>query len=338
MSGVHLLIRVLYGLISGIRLLVSSAPSYRYAYFLWFVLIALFAIYAAAHQLGFRGGFLGSAWSKLAIRRRVLRSKKSKRNEMQGSGGRSYVLPSISQIFCIVIVAVLAALLCVIGDDYINPYTGVWDLSTSFAKRAAATFYQTPAYNISKTWWTSGARFGLIAFALFPLVVLFALKAPPFAILAISVLTDIHSDKLALLHRWTGRIIWLITALHVALWTVQLFIDERGNGENRKMWFVVWIYSKYIWAVVAFVGMTGLIALSIKSVRKRFYEVSITMRSQEKASPTDALYVTRPSMLSTSCSLSSHYLGLPCTTRLCGTGSASLPFSGSENASIASSA
>ncbi len=275
-----------------------SSPSYRYAYFLWFVLIGLAILYAIAHNLGLGGGFLGSAWTKRSIRRTVIRSRGAKKRELANPNaprGRSVIWPSNAQIFSIAVVGALVAVLCVVGDDYINPYTSTWNLGSSFAKRAGAVeVYQTPPYNISKTWWTSGARFGLIAFALFPLVVLFALKAPPFAILAIRGFMQIHADKLELLHRWTGRIIWLVTTLHVALWTVQLFTNNRGSGDTRKVWFVIWIYDKFIWAVVGYVGMTGLIVCSMKWVRQKFYEVGRIYQgsltdSNEKPSRPDLL-------------------------------------------------
>lgn len=256
-----------------------SAPSYRYAYFLWFILIALVVLYSLLHHVGAGRSALGAWWSKALMRRRVWRQGKQQSASASAAGGplgkkrRPKVLPSNAQIASIAVIGALSAALCVVGADYIAAGSSTWDLGSSFTKRAAASNLALPNYNISKTWWTSGSRFGLIAFALMPLVVLFALKAPPFALLALRAFTHLHADKLALLHRWTGRIVWLFTTLHVALWTVELFKDSRNDGTGRSVWNVAWLYSKFIWAVVGYAGMTGLIVLSIKSIRKRVYEL-----------------------------------------------------------------
>ncbi|KAJ9090746.1 hypothetical protein QFC21_007375, partial [Naganishia friedmannii] len=253
-----------------------SNPSYRYAYFLWFLLIAFAVLYAIFHHLNLQKGFLGAFWSKTMIRRKVLRAKRDQRsNGNTWRKKRSTVLPSNAQILSIALVGVITALLCVIGADYIAADTGTWDLGTSFSKRylqKRAVTYATPLYNIDKEWWTSGARFGLIAFALFPLVVLLALKQPPAALLSIRQFTHLYADKLQLLHRWVGRFIWLLTAIHVALWSVRLFKDQRSATDTRSVWMVIWIYAKFQWAVVGFVAMTALIVLSMSWVRKRAYE------------------------------------------------------------------
>lgn len=211
------------------------------------------------------------------IRRTVLRKKREQSgSSASGRKKRSPILPSNAQVLSIALVGVLTAVLCVIGADYIAADTGTWDLGTSFSKRQTAkraTTYATPLYNINKEWWTSGARFGLIAFALFPLVVVLALKQPPAAILSIRQFTHLHADKLQLLHRWVGRLIWLLTAIHVALWSVRLFKDQRSSTDTRSVWIVIWIYDKFQWAVVGFVAMTALIVLSMTFVRKRAYEV-----------------------------------------------------------------
>lgn len=152
------------------------------------------------------------------------------------------------------------------------------DYRTSFvglAKRATApTVVLSPSYTIEKAWWTSGSRNGLVAFCLFPLTVLFALKAPPFAVFSLSIFTNMFFDTLTLLHKWSGRLVWFVTALHVALWTVQLVKDKRGDTTNRTVFEVVWIYDKFIWGVVSFAALTALTVFSLAPIRKRFYEVS----------------------------------------------------------------
>ncbi|EEB87699.1 hypothetical protein MPER_14869, partial [Moniliophthora perniciosa FA553] len=42
-------------------------------------------------------------------------------------------------------------------------------------------------------------------FGLIPLCILFALKAPPFAVFALPFTTQLHFDKLSWLHKWYRR-------------------------------------------------------------------------------------------------------------------------------------
>jgi hypothetical protein len=189
---------------------------------------------------------------------------------------------------------------CFVGADYIFPKAKLFDYRTSFisrtppsppaslaklARRADVSVVLTPAYTIDKAWWTAGARTGLVSFALFPLAVLFALKSPPFAIFSVSFLTHVFYDSLVLMHKWAGRLVWFVTALHVALWSVQLFKDDRSDGSKRTIWEVVWIYDKFIWGVVSFVAMTLMTVLSLQPVRKRFYEVRLGLSRALEGQP-----------------------------------------------------
>ena len=63
----------------------------------------------------------------------------------------------------------------------------------------------------------SSAKKGGIAFALFPLAIAFALKAPSFALLAILGLVGYAHDKTTRLHRYAIRLAWLVTTLDVVL-------------------------------------------------------------------------------------------------------------------------
>jgi hypothetical protein len=158
----------------------------------------------------------------------------------------------------------------VVGPDYIAPGTKLWDLTHNVTARALDdTFIQrdllsraaastattrSPEYTVPKAWWTIGGRTGIIAFALFPVVILFSLKAPPFAILAIPFLIQVHFDKLARLHRWTGRLIWFIVTIHVITWGIQLVHDKRGSGNREHIhssaWLFVWQYPLFIEGVI----------------------------------------------------------------------------------------
>ncbi|KAG8690016.1 hypothetical protein FRC11_014393, partial [Ceratobasidium sp. 423] len=195
-------------------------------------------------------------------------------------------------LIAVTILFVAAALLCCVGPDYISPYTRLWDLKSNLTapelvrrdfmeafrdmeKRAPIASTPTtrqPAYTIPKAWWTAGGRTGIIAFSLFPLCVLFALKAPPFAVFALPFTTQMHFDKLALLHRWSGRIIWVITTIHVATWGVQLGRDERHGVAGGIAWDYVWQYPLFIYGLVGYILMTLLVALSLSPIRTKYYE------------------------------------------------------------------
>lgn len=106
-------------------------------------------------------------------------------------GRRGTILPSNNTMLSIAFLIVLSVVLCLVGYDYISPSSTTLNFA-SYRKRAFVP------YGISKAFWTSGNRFGYMAFAMTPLVVLFALKAPPFAFLSlharlhICILTSSH--------------------------------------------------------------------------------------------------------------------------------------------------
>lgn len=255
-----------------------STPSYRYSFILWIILVFFTLIFAIMHWTGSRGGFIGAAWSKWALRRRTWR----KRHALQQAAREGkphkqpFSFPSNAQMLSLLFLFVIPLALCVAGPDYIAPATKLWDLTHNLTRRADITdrdmMYhllpravastattRSPEYTIPKAWWTIGGRTGIIAFALFPLVTLFSLKSPPFAVFAIPFFLQIHFDKLARLHRWTGRLIWFIVTVHVVTWGVQLGRDKRGTG-NRKLkdasaWFFVWQYPLFIEGVIVSLGI-----------------------------------------------------------------------------------
>ncbi|KAL7410829.1 FAD-binding domain-containing protein [Mrakia frigida] len=256
-----------------------STASARYAYTLYFVFALILILLTIGHQSRYGGGTLGAYWHKFSIRRMVWKRKRSDRAKpLTGKKKRKqpFSFPSNSQLLAIFFLYAIPLIFCFIGADYIFPKSKLFDYRTSFPdlmKRATApTVILSPAYTIEKTWWTSGSRNGLVAFCLMPLTVLFALKSPPFAIFSLSIFTHMFFDTLTLLHKWAGRLVWLVTALHVALWTVQLVGDKRGDATERTVFEVVWIYDKFIWGAVSFGALTLLTVLSIAPIRKRFYE------------------------------------------------------------------
>ncbi|KAJ3779273.1 hypothetical protein FB446DRAFT_710363 [Lentinula raphanica] len=256
-----------------------SDNSKVYTYLLWICVAFLLLIFTIFHLTGSRGGFIAAAWSKWALRRRTWRGASAlERARRTGKNIQPIILPPNSQILCLIALPIIAFLLAFVGPDYISPNLRLFDLdSPNLSARATSydpsLFYQyQPQYTIHKAWWTSGGRTGLIAFALLPLCVLFALKAPPFAIFALSFTTQMYFDKLAWLHRWSGRLIWLITFLHVLLWSIQLLLDHRPTT-GKIGYTYAWQYDKFIYGWLAFGLLTLLIFVSSRFIRKAHYEV-----------------------------------------------------------------
>lgn len=221
-----------------------SHTTWRYAHFLWLAIGLVSVTFAAAHLLGLRSGILGAYWSKWSLRRRTWRKKHSLAQAKKSGQPHKQplLLPSNAQLLTLsaLIIGSLAATF--LGPDYIAPSHRLFHRAV--VPDVAAYI---PQYTIQKAWWASGNRAGLIAFALFPLCILFALKRPPFAIFALPFFTNFHSDKLIWLHRWIGRFIWALVVLHATLWSVQLFRDTRiDTGDVAYVY--AWHYQKFIFA------------------------------------------------------------------------------------------
>lgn len=234
-----------------------SEPSWVYAWILWIAVGVTLLSLTLMHWAGFRGGYLGAVWSKWALRRRTWRKKHSL--AMAAKAGQPHrqpmSLPSNAQILAVCALFAGAFALSFAGPDYIAPSSHLWNYHNypvaAVQKRASYdvsqyTFLQ-PQFTIPKAWWTSGGRTGLIAFALFPLTVLFALKSPPFAIFSSPYFTHLCFDKLAFLHRWCAVLVWLLTTLHTAFWSVQLASDRRPST-GKIGYSYAWQYEKFIFA------------------------------------------------------------------------------------------
>ena len=227
---------------------------------MWMIFALVALLCAAAHHLRLSRGPFGAVWTRFGMRRHTLGSKKP--------GAKNRALPSNGVIATIVIISIIALVLSVVGADYIVPTSSTLDFSTSFRKRATGA---SPGYTINKSLWTLGSRFGFMAFALVPLVVLLALKSPPIAILSLRPLTQLYADKLAAVHRAIAWLVWIMTTVHAVLWTIQLFEDRR-NG--KPTWLSLWTVYRFIFGAVAYGAMTALMVLSLRTIRKNSYEVS----------------------------------------------------------------
>ncbi|KAF9053720.1 hypothetical protein BDZ89DRAFT_1153422 [Hymenopellis radicata] len=238
-----------------------SDNSRRYIYIFWLCIGAVFLAFSFLHLTGMSGGTLGAYWMKWSIRRRTWRGKHFVQSRQKG--GRLYPisLPPNGQLLALFLLPLTTLLLAFLGPDYISPANALFDVTNPGL---------TPVHHLQGL--VDARRpSGLIAFAMFPLCVLFALKAPPFAIFALPFTTQIHFDKLSWLHRWTGRLIYLITLLHVAFWSIQLLNDRRPR-DGKIAYTYAWQYEKFIYGWVAFLCMTLLVILSLPPVRRDHYE------------------------------------------------------------------
>ncbi|KII88473.1 hypothetical protein PLICRDRAFT_41633 [Plicaturopsis crispa FD-325 SS-3] len=261
-----------------------SDPSRRYTYLLWVVVALVFLAFGLLHWTGSRGGYFGAYWTKWALRRRSWGKKRNMGMKKGGEGhSQPIYFPSNAQLLALGVLLIFPLALSCVGPDYIAPNLKLWEFygpnattttTTTTARRAYDTSVWTqyqPQYTIAKAWWTAGSRTGLIAFALFPMCILFALKAPPFAVFAIPFMIQLHFDKLAWLHRWSGRLIWLLSAAHVALWSVQLARETRP-ATGQIVYTYAWKYEKFIYGWIAFGLLTLLMVFSILPLRRSYYE------------------------------------------------------------------
>ncbi|KZT67745.1 hypothetical protein DAEQUDRAFT_728741 [Daedalea quercina L-15889] len=261
---------------------VLTTNSMVYAFVLWTAFAAIVVMYGVVHLTGLRGGWLGALWSKWALRRRTWRKKHAlKLAQQRGEPHRQPLpLPSNAQLFTLVFLICATLAVSFAGPDYFAPGSNlltVHNTASALVRRSTTlntsslTQYQ-PNYTIPKAWWTSGNRTGVIAFALFPLCILFALKTPPFAVLSLPFVLHIHFDKLAWLHKWIGRLIWFFSAMHVALWSVQLLVERRPST-GKVVYTYAWDYTNFIYGWTAFGVMTLLVFSSFRPIRRLHYEI-----------------------------------------------------------------
>ncbi|KAM0753167.1 hypothetical protein T439DRAFT_378880 [Meredithblackwellia eburnea MCA 4105] len=226
----------------------------------------------------------------------------------KGVRKRMVASPTIAQMFAIVALIALAFCLSLIGPDYLKPTTctfggtcpyqyaygnaGGPPKSSYGGKRSLPDVFHfldkrgvnnpngwapfndpllaAPNYDIDANWWTAGDRLGLIAFAMFPLSVTLAVKQWPFNIWATPFLSNYHFDKTAIMHRWSGRIIWLFSTAHTAAWTKELVLDKDPFG--RPVFIPALQYWRFLAGLIAYGVLCILVLFSFKPFRTRYYE------------------------------------------------------------------
>ncbi|BGP48271.1 hypothetical protein JCM10450v2_004143 [Rhodotorula kratochvilovae] len=283
-----------------------SVPTWRYAYILWFAiggaLLAWSAVYHLSGSSTRTGGSALGAWfRKWGIRRitwtRRVGGAGSAAEEKGGDAARSrkkviWSSPTVAQMLAVFTLIAVAVLASFVGDDYIAPTTCTfggecgWSGSNGPPKsnyrwkrgvnnpNGWAPFNDpllaSSNVNIGANAWAAAARLGLISYAMLPLVVTLALKQWPFNIWATPFLTNYHFDKTAILHRWSGRVVWLFSTGHAIGWMWQLTQDRDPFG--RMVLVPAFGWYRFVCGVVCWFLLTFLTALSFKPIRKRYYE------------------------------------------------------------------
>lgn len=235
-----------------------SKASYRVTYALWIIIATFFIIGTIIHLAGTDRPWYFAHWSKWALRRRTWRKNRGKKGvEESGKPHRQPTpLPPNSQLLSLAFIFVLTMILAFAGPDYIYPSTKTSasisdpvpspsDNQQREVDREEVQQY-VARYTIQKAWWTVAGRTGLMAFALFPLCILFALKAAPFALFALPYTTQLSFDKLSTMHRWVARLIWFFTLIHVISWCVQ-FATHDDPVTGKIAFTNALIYPPFYW-------------------------------------------------------------------------------------------
>jgi hypothetical protein len=272
----------------------SSANSYRYAYYLWWAIFIVFVGFVLSHQLHIRASWLGAWFSRWSLRRRTWRKQAHERFKKRNpkTHRQPTIMASNAQLLTISFLTGAVILACFAGPDYISPnasFSQFWPRDPPPSPSEISQF--APRYTIAKAWWTVGNRTGIITFALLPLVVLFALKAPPTALLSMPWTLNLHFDKLVRLHRWTGLLAWVVCTIHAGAWTIQVSTETRSGDRQtgRSLWvcllplfyvqvadldaqYYAFLYPNFRYALTSYICMTVLMIMSLPFVRKRYYE------------------------------------------------------------------
>ncbi|MBW0466924.1 hypothetical protein O181_006639 [Austropuccinia psidii MF-1] len=155
-------------------------------------------------------------------------------------------------------------------DNFLKPRATALSLNPGGWAPFTDPLLAAPNTDVSRNLWTLSSRFGLIAYAMIPFVVSIGLKSWPFNLFAIPWLTHYGFDRASVIHRWTGRLIWIWSTIHTATFTVQLSRDYNPYG--RMILTDVWQYYRFNWGVVAYIALTITTCFSFNPLRNRYYE------------------------------------------------------------------
>ncbi|CAD6919180.1 unnamed protein product [Tilletia controversa] len=225
-------------------------------------------------------------------KRQLLRERRQQQ-DAHNRKRKTIEFPSFGRIIVLFFVTAVPVILSMVGADYINPNSAVFDFRSSWVSSNNAFLYSIggiakrqplewglgryPSITTNPAgvtlpyhdWWTAGDRMGDFAFALTPLVLLVALKQVPWALLSTKWMGGLAFDKLSFLHQWVGRLIWIFATAHVAAWSVQLGKDEQYA---QSMWNFVFWWVKFRWGIVSYIFLTLLMFLSLSPFRMDTYE------------------------------------------------------------------
>lgn len=111
-------------------------------------------------------------------------------------------------------------------------------------------------------------RTGVLGTAQLPLLILMASKRTPLAIVS-----GLGMDRLMLYHRWISRWFWIHIFIHTLAYTA-IYMQVKGG-------VAAMLKDTYIrWGVVGLSMSFGLVFLSLRALRRRFYEVCSLLPAQ----------------------------------------------------------
>lgn len=175
-----------------------TAPSYRYAYLLWFAITFFVLLFGTLGRLAGgdkKHGALSARWHKWSIRRpslfalfRRMSSSLPRTNANMPPPPRKVRTPAwwkikfspspvYGELLALFLLAAATALASILGPDYIKPSVSTFDLTHNNKRSLSGETYNSrnndvlgrdyqinpvtpPGYTIQKAWWTAGGRTG----------------------------------------------------------------------------------------------------------------------------------------------------------------------------------
>ncbi|TFK29970.1 hypothetical protein FA15DRAFT_651534 [Coprinopsis marcescibilis] len=247
-----------------------NSASLLYSYLVWAAFLSIFLSVAFSRRVNLPGRGvsdwkLGQAFARWAISRYPLRTSKSDTTLRRPSNG---------SLISVAILSVILACFAFAGPDYLP---SALELRLSINKDPHLP--STRGRVIGKSLWTSAARTGSIAFASLPLCVLLGLKGSPFAVFSWRIGVQMFFDKLAFLHRWTARIIWTLTSIHVVLWCIKLGRDREDSSLEEISLLVLFQKERFLFGWLAFILFTLLMLISTPTIRAKNYRAFYAMHT-----------------------------------------------------------